>query len=296
MEKLYIGLIVLLALSACDKNKQLSDAYGNFEAKEIIVSSEANGKLLSFSVDKGQEVMKSEIIGMVDTMQLYLNKKKLYAQLDLIKSKKKSVKAQVEVQEKQKDNLLKEKNRLENLLNDGAATSKQMDDINGKFELLEKQIEATQVQYKLIRNEKAALLVQLEQIDDQLKRCGIANPINGTVLEKYVEESELVSIGRNLYKVADLRHMDLRVYVSGSQLSQIKIGQQVRVYIDKNDKENSEMEGKISWISSSAEFTPKIIQTKEERVKLVYAVLVSVKNDGSIKIGMPGEVVFSGSQ
>lgn len=286
----FFGFFMLVA---CNNSNMDSDAYGNFEANEIVISSEASGRLIKFNIEEGQSLGKGEMVGLVDSLQLFLKKKQLKAQLGLISSKVASVSAQIEVQEKQKENLLREKKRLEKLVKDGAATSRQLDDITGQYDLVLTQIKSTGTQFKIIQDERSALLAQMEQLDDQLNRCKIINPIKGVVLEKYVEPSELVTMGRNLYKIADISQMDLRVYVNGSQIPHLKIGQKVNVLIDESDKDNRSLDGVISWISSSAEFTPKIIQTKEERVKLVYAVIIKVKNDGSIKIGMPGEVIFT---
>ncbi len=291
MKNLIIILIVLISIS-CNNKNNLSDAYGNFETDEIIISSEANGKLLIFNLEEGQKLNKNDVIGLIDTTQFYLKKEQVIAQLGLLMAKYSGVQAQIEVQEKQKENLLKELNRIENLLQDGAATSKQMDELTNQIELTEKQINASRTQFLSINKEKQLLYVQLKQIQDQLDKCIIVNPVKGTVLEKYIETGELATIGKNMYKLADLDNMKLRVYISGEQLPFVKIGQVVKVLIDKDAKNNRELSGAISWISSSAEFTPKIIQTKKERVNLVYAVIVRVKNDGSLKIGMPGEVVF----
>lgn len=283
----------ILILCGCKNSNHLSDAYGNFEAKEIIVSSEVNGKVLSFNIEKGQIVKKGELVGIIDSVQISLKKKQLAAQLGVLNSNYQYLKMQTEVQEEQYKSLIRERDRLDNLYKDGAATLKQLDDITSQISILDKQIQATKTQFSLINSEKESVYVQIAQLDDQLKNCLIRNPISGTILEKYIEESELATVGKNLYKVSDLGVMDLKVYVSGSQLSNIKIGQNVDVYFDEDKKKNNKTEGTISWISSTAEFTPKIIQTKEERVKLVYAVIVKVRNDGSLKIGMPGEVVFN---
>ncbi len=296
MKKTIIILVTILSLSGCNNSNHLSDAYGNFEAKEIIVSAEASGKLLSLKLVEGQTVKENELVGIIDTIQLVLKKEQLLAQKEMINAKYQNVNMQIEVQEEQKNTLLNEKNRVENLLKDGAATTKQMDDINSQLNIIDKQIKTAKTQYSLINAEKQNVEAQMEQLNDQINKCYLRNPKKGTVLELYVEESELVNMGRNLYKLADMTTMDLRVYISGDQLSHIQIGQKVDVLYDENKKENNKLEGTISWISSSAEFTPKIIQTKEERVKLVYAVIVKVKNDGSLKIGMPGEVVFAKSK
>jgi len=209
-----------------------------------------------------------------------------------VASKLANIKAQIEVQQEQKQNLLTEKNRIEKLYNDQAATKQKLDDINGKYDVLLKQIEATKTQINSIDKEMEVMDRQVDLIDEQIRKAKIINPVNGTVLEKYVEESEIAVMGKALYKIARLDEIDLRVYISGAQLPSVKIGQKVTVLVDKDAKTNQEFEGKVIWISDQAEFTPKIIQTKEERVNMVYAVKVRVKNDGTMKIGMPGEVIF----
>jgi HlyD family secretion protein len=185
-----------------------------------------------------------------------------------------------------------DKDRTEKLLKDNAAPVKQLDDINGKIKVIDSQIASIKTQNAAVLDELTGMDRQIDQTKDQLNRCKIVNPINGAVLEKYIEPSEITTPGRALYKIADMDQMILRVYVSGAQLPSIKIGQKVKVMIDKNEKENQDLQGIITWVSPQAEFTPKIIQTKEDRVNLVYAVKVTVKNDGRLKIGMPGEVKF----
>ena len=185
-----------------------------------------------------------------------------------------------------------DKERIEKLLKDGAATKKQLDDINGRIDLVNSQIASIKTQNVSVISELEVVNTQISQVEESINKCNIKNPIEGIVLEKYAEENEITTFGKPLYKIADMHEMILRVYVSGSQLPQIKIGQEVEVLIDKDAKSNTKFSGIISWISESAEFTPKIIQTKEERVNMVYAVKVKVQNDGSLKIGMPGEVNF----
>jgi len=252
-----LTIIIALLFSSCISNDEKADAYGNFEATEIIISSEANGKLLDFKVENGQKLKKDEIVGQVDTVMLI------------------------------------EKKRIENLIADSAATTKQFDDINGKIRVIDKQIESVRVKNNTILSKSEQLDAQIEEVKELISKCKIINPIDAIVLQKYAEPFELVMQGKALYKIADLSKLELKVYVDGTQLQKIKIGQKAKVYIDKTEDENIELEGIVSWISSTAEFTPKIIQTKEERVKLVYAVKLIVKNNGSLKIGMPGEVNFS---
>ncbi len=294
-KKIIIFLIagVIAAITGgCSNNDNRSDAYGNFEAVETIVSSESSGKLLEFNVEEGQTLNEGSVVGYIDTIQLQLKKKQLEAAKNLTRTKFKSVSSQVGVYQEQKKVALREKERIERLLKDNAATGKQLDDINGSIDVLNRQIAAVETQNSTTNEELKNYDVQIKQIDDQLGKSTVLNPVNGTVIMKFVEQNEVVNYGKPLYKIADLSVMELRVYVSGSQLPEIKIGQTVKVLIDNGKSEYRTLEGEIFWISSKAEFTPKIVQTKEERVNLVYAVKVRVRNDGSLKIGMPGEVMF----
>jgi HlyD family secretion protein len=290
---LMIALIIAAAgLSGCSDNEIKPDAYGSFEATEIIVSAEAGGKLLEFNVDEGQVLEQNTLVGFIDTVQLSLKKEQLIAQKKAAGTKFGTVSAQVNVLHQQKENALVEKERIERLLKDEAASQKQLDDINGNIDVINSQINQVRTQNSSTAREMETIDVQIAQIEDQVKKSVIYNPIKGTVLLKFAEPSEVVNYGKPLYKIADMTTMELRVYVSGAQLSNIKIGDKVKVLIDADKDSYKELEGVISWISSKAEFTPKIIQTKEERVNLVYAVKIKVANDGSIKIGMPGEVIF----
>jgi HlyD family secretion protein len=288
-----IILIVTTAiLSSCTGNNNKSDAYGNFETVDVLVASEMQGRLISFTAEEGKTIKAGEISGLVDTIQLSLKREQLVAQKNMSATKFQNIHSQIQVQEEQKQTLFTEKKRLENLLRDNAAPQKQMDDIKGKIDVIDSQIASIKTQNSTTQNELEMLDKQIAQISDQINRCKIVNPIDGTVLEKYMEPQEIVTPGKTLYKIADIRKMILRVYISGAQLSQVKIGQKVKVIIDKDTKDSGELEGTISWVSPQAEFTPKIIQTKEERVNLVYAVKVEVINNGNLKIGMPGEIRF----
>ena len=293
MKTKYSILILSVLLSACSGSENNSDAYGNFEAKEVIVSAEAQGKIIEFKAEEGQSLKKGQILGCIDTIPLSLQREQLFAKKQAIASKISNVRAQIEVQEKQKSIIETEKNRIEQLYNDNAATIQQLDDIKGKYDIVEKQIAATKTQISSISSEMKVVDKQVDLINEQINRAKIVNPIHGTVLEKYLEENEIAIPGKALYKIARLDEIELRVYISGAQLPEIKIGQKVKVYADKDDKTNQEYSGEVFWISDQAEFTPKIIQTKEERVNMVYAVKIRVKNDGKLKIGMPGEVIFN---
>jgi len=284
--------IIALFLSACKNNGDQSDAYGNFEAIETVVSSESNGKIISLNISEGQTVKEGDFLGLIDTVQLSLKKDQALAQKEAVSTKFGHILSQIAVLKEQKKKLLFEKERVEKLLKDEAATQKQMDDLNSQIDILDKQISAIEIQNSTVLNELKVMDSQIEQVEDMISRSVLKSPISGTILEKYVEQHELAIMGKPLYKIADLSKLELRVYLSGDQLSSIKIGQNVKVLIDKTKDENTELTGKIIWISEQSEFTPKIIQTKEERVNMVYAVKIAVDNDGSLKIGMPGEVIF----
>ncbi len=294
MNKIYISLLIFsgILFTSCGKNEKRSDAYGNFEAVETIVSAEATGKLVDFNIEEGQQLERDVTVGNIETDQLSLKKKQLEAQKNTIKTKFKNVFSQMSVYQEQRRVNQIEKERIERLLKDDAATTKQLDDINGNIGVLNKQIASIESQNSTTMQELKSIDVQIQQVQDQIEKSAIINPVEGTVLMKLAEQSEIVNYGKPLYKIADISTLELRVYVSGDQLSEIKIGQTVKVLIDAGKSEYKEFEGIISWISSKSEFTPKIIQTKEERVNLVYAVKIKVKNDGSLKIGMPGEVIF----
>jgi HlyD family secretion protein len=285
-------IVAITLLSACSGNNGKSDAYGTFESTEVTISTESAGKLIFFKAEEGMELKKGDTIALVDTVQLALRRDEIIAQKKSSSTKLDNITAQIKVIEEQKKTSQVDKDRLVKLFKDGAATQQQMDDLNGLLAVYDKQVSSIETQNAQVLNEDAAYTKQIAQINDQIKRSLIINPDDGTVLTKYAEASEVVTLGKPLYKIADLSDIYLRIYVSGSQLPQIKLGQKVKVLVDKNEKENKEYEGIITWISSSSEFTPKIIQTKEERVNLVYAVKVKVKNDGTLKIGMPGEVKF----
>jgi HlyD family secretion protein len=291
--KLSYSLVVISAfLFSCNGNHDKSDAYGNFEATEIIISAEMNGRILSFDVQEGHELIAGQKIGQIDTTDLYLKIEQLKAQKKAIATRSPGVAAQIEVQLQQKANLEIEKARIDNLFKDKAATQKQVDDIEGALDLVDRQIASIKTQQSGIFEEMEVVQKQIAVTQEAINKCRIINPSKGTVLVKYAQAGELALPGKSLYKLADLSQMELRVYVSGDQLPDIKIGQRVQVLLDKDSKTNQEIEGTVSWISQKAEFTPKIIQTKEERVNLVYAVKILVPNDGRIKISMPGEVIF----
>lgn len=296
MQTKYLIPLIAIVLASCNGTNDLSDAYGNFEVDDIIVSAEANGKLLQLNVEEGKVLKANMLVALIDTVDYELKRKQLKAQKQAISSQIQNIQSQIDVQEQQKKNLLIDQDRIEKLLKDGAATKKQLDDINGQIDLVNSQIESIKTQNVSIISELEVVNTQISQVEESINKCNIKNPIEGIVLEKYAEANEITTFGKPLYKIANMNEMILRIYISGAQLPQIKLGQEVEVLIDKDDESDTKLKGVISWISASAEFTPKIIQTKEERVNMVYAVKVVVKNDGSLKIGMPGEVNFKRSE
>lgn len=294
--KLLFPILAFLLLSACEAPEDTADAYGNFESRELLVSAETSGKIIQLEVEEGQRLQKGQLVAMIDTTQLHLKKLQLQASIQTISGKTQDIQAQVDVLQEQKKNLLREKARVEALLKDKAATPKQLDDIVGQIEVVDRQILATKDQNKTfnkgVLGEINPIRIQIEQMEDQLRKSYVYNPIEGTVLLKMAEASEFTAAGKTLYKIANLETLELRAYVSGAQLPHVQIGDEVEVYIDENATENKQYSGTVTWISDQAEFTPKIVQTKEERVNLVYAIKIKVKNDGALKIGMPGEVLF----
>jgi len=286
-------LIALAGLFSCNSKSKLSDAYGNFEAVQVTVSAESTGRIHYLKVEEGSQPDSGTIVALIDTTDLYLRKLQLQSQKKAVFVKKSSVESQIDVQQQQKANLLVDKNRVSRLIAEKAATTKQLDDITGAIDLVDKQVASIRTQTAGISEEMEIVDRQIAQVDELIHKCYIRNPVSGTVLSKYAEAGEIATPGRALYKIADLSMMELKVYVSGTQLPGVKQGQQVEVLIDADSKTNRKLNGVVSWISPKAEFTPKIIQTKEERVNLVYAVKIRVPNDGSLKIAMPAEVNFS---
>ena len=289
-----IGLMaVSYIFSSCSKKNNLSDAYGNFEAVQVTVSAESAGRIHFLDVEEGSQPDSGAIVALVDTADLYLKKLQLQSQKKAIAVRKTSIESQIAVQQQQKQNLLVEKNRVSRLIADKAATPKQLDDINGSIDLIDKQVENINTQNAGIAEEMEIVDRQIAQVNESIRKCFIRNPVKGTVLNKFAEAGEVTAPGRALYKIADLSIMELKVYISGTQLPAVKQGQPVEVLIDNDRNTNRKLSGVVSWISPKAEFTPKIIQTKEERVNLVYGVKIRVPNDGSLKIAMPAEVNFT---
>lgn len=289
MKKISILILASIALIACNKNNDKADGYGNFEATEVTISAESNGKIEFLNVEEGTELKSQSQVGLVDTLQLHFAKQQLMASKSTISSKSANVISQKSVLQEQLKTTKLEKTRIRNMYSENAATKRQVDEIEGKVKVIEEQIKSVGTQNAPIVNDLKSIDVQIEKINDQITKSKIMNPINGTVLTKYAEPGEITAFGKPLYKIANLSEMTLRIYVSETQLSKIKVGQKVTVKVD-GEKVMKSYPGTLSWIASAGEFTPKIIQTKEERVNLVYAVKVNVKNDGSLKIGMPAEM------
>lgn len=290
----YILGISLIATSlfSCSNSNGKADGYGNFEATEITISAENNGKLMQFDINEGDKLKKDQFIGYIDTIPLTLKREQLQVSKAVINSKSRGVLSQINVLNAKLKTGNTNKDRIENLIRDHAGTQKQLDDIQGEIDVIKSQIRSVEIQNAPVVNELKSIDVQLKQINDQIQKSKIINPTNGTVLTTYTEPNEISAFGKPLYKIADLSIMQLRVYVSETQLANLKLRKEVTVKIDDADTMKS-YKGKISWIASEAEFTPKIIQTKEERVALVYAVKIDVINDGSLKIGMPAEMWIS---
>ena len=285
-----------LFLSACGIKTGQYDASGVFETVEVMVSAQANGELMTFNVMEGQGVEAGMPLGYIDTTQLYLRKMQLLASVKAVESRQLNVARQIAAIRQQIATQKAEQRRFESLVQANAANQKQLDDINAHIELLEKQLEAQtetiENNNRSISGETMSLAIQIAQIDDQIKKSVIASPINGTVLARYAHWGELATQGRPLFKVGDIENMFLRVYITADQLTTLKIGQQVAIFADYGKSDRKEYTGTVTWISDRAEFTPKTIQTRDERANLVYAVKIAVKNDGYIKRGMYGELTI----
>lgn len=294
MKKVIYIAIAVLAVSC--GNKETFDAQGSFEATEVIVSSEATGRILSLDTEEGRMVRQNETIGEIDSIQLHLQRKQLIAQQSALIGSRPDVQKQVASLKEQIGKQKSELQRIKNMLDDGAATQKQYDDTEAHIRVLESQLEATlstlDKNTVTINNNAAALEAQIAALDDRISKCRISSPINGTVLVKYAQAGEFAAAGKPLLKVADLENMYLRAYFTSEQLSKIKLGDNVTVIADFGGNERYEYEGEIKWISEESEFTPKTIQTRSSRANLVYAVKIAVKNDGKLKIGLAGEVVL----
>jgi len=294
MKKITILASVALMMSACGGNEKEYDATGTFEATETNVFAEQSGALLTFSVNEGDSIEANKEVGLIDTTQVWLKIQQLGATKEVYQSQKPDMEAQIAATRQQLAKAQQEEQRYKELVADGAAPSKMLDDATNQVKVLQKQLAAQQsalsTSTRSLDKQMAATDVQVSQLRDQLRKCHIVTSTKGTVLEKYVERGEFVAIGKPLFKMADTEAMYLRAYVTSAQLQNIKLGQQVKVFADYGDGQRKEYDGTISWISSRSEFTPKTILTDDERADLVYAVKVAIKNDGYVKIGMYGEV------
>lgn len=289
-----IAYIAILMLTASCGKQTTFDAQGTFEATEIVVSSEATGKILHFEAEEGTLVEAGQQVGAMDSLQLHLQRKQLIAQQSALLNSRPDIKKQMSSLREQIAKQKSELQRVENMLRDGAATQKQHDDINAHIRVLEGQLEATLSTLgkntASINDNSASLEAQIAALDDRIAKCHIIAPTNGTVLVKYAEAGELATVGKPLMKIANLEKIYLRAYFTSDQLANIRLGDTVKVIADFGGDEQHEYEGRIAWISSESEFTPKNIQTKNSRANLVYAVKIAVKNDGRLKIGLAGEV------
>lgn len=322
--KKYLWFATVLLLFSCNNSDENYDASGTFEADEILVTAKANGTILQLNVEEGQQLSSDEKVGEIDPKNIELQKEQVLASIDAIDQKTNSALPQIQVLQsqisgqsanvsilqEQLQNALRERNRTANLVAKDAATKKQLDDANGQIKVIQKQISAAQsqlstlqqqisttkenvsIQNRAILSERKPTQKKVEQIDEQLKNNSIESPIAGMVLTKYLNEGEFATIGKPIFKMASLDVMTLKTYITGDELPQVKIGQKVTVLIDAGDGKTKEIPGTVYWISSKAEFTPKTIQTKNERANLVYAAKIHVNNDGFLKIGMYGDVKF----
>ncbi|MGM9733548.1 MAG: HlyD family secretion protein [Prevotella sp.] len=297
MKKIIILAGVAMILHACGNKENEFDATGVFEATETTVYAEQSGALLAFNVEEGDIISNGKEVGLIDTTQLWLKLQQAGATKSVYQSQKPELEKQIAATRQQLAKAKQDRQRYKELVADGAAPSKMLDDANSQVEVLQRQLDAQisslTVSTNALDKQMAATDVQADQLRDQLRKCHILAPTKGTVLEKYVERGEFVSIGKPLFKIADTENMYIRAYVTSAQLKDIKLGQKATVYADYGDGEKREYQGKVTWISSRSEFTPKTILTDDERADLVYAIKVAVKGDGYVKIGMYGEVGFA---
>lgn len=287
------GIIGILLVGLSCSREPISDAFGQFEAETITISAETSGILKNLEIEEGKLLDEGQYVGQIDSIQLHLKKEELVSVQASIAAKIDNLNAQASVLNEQLQIATTEWNRIRNLQESGAATQQQLDQVKGEVQVLKKQLNSLEVQKTTVRAEMHTVQTRIEQVKDQIRRTRILNPVSGTVLNVYAKAHELVTTGKPLYELADLKEMTLKVYISGAQLPEVRLGQKVEVIIDKNAEDTQRLEGAVTWIASRAEFTPRMIQTKEERVTQVYAVEVRVRNpDGKLKIGMPGEVNF----
>ena len=292
----FIYAMGLVILASCGNKEKDYDATGTFEATEITISTEQNGALITFDVNEGDMIVQGKEVGLIDTTQIWLKIQQAAATKEVFQSQKPDMEKQIATTRQQLAKARQEQQRYQELVNDGAAPSKMLDDATNQVAVLQKQLDAQVSSLNnntnTLNKQMAATDVQVSQLIDQLQKCHITTPIKGTVLEKYVEKGEFVTVGKPLFKMADTEQMFIRAYVTSLQLKDIKVGQKAKVFADYGDGQKKEYEGTVSWISSRSEFTPKTILTDDERADLVYALKVAIKNDGYVKIGMYGEVKF----
>lgn len=296
MKKLITMASAALLLTACGNSEKEYDATGTFEATETTISAEQNGTLLTFAINEGDEIEAGSEVGLIDTTQTWLKLQQARATQEVYQSQKPDMEKQTSATRQQLAKAQAEQQRYKELVADGAAPSKMLDDATNQVQVLQRQLAAQlsslSTNTNALSKQIAATEVQIDQLRDQLRKCHIKAPLKGTVLEKYAERGEFVAVGKPLFKMADMEQVYIRAYVTSAQLQSIRTGQQVKVFADYGDGKKQEYDGTVSWISSRSEFTPKTILTDDERADLVYAVKVRVKNDGFIKIGMYGEVKF----
>ena len=292
MKKVIYIVAALVAVSCSSKADY--DAQGTFEATEVIISAEASGRILNFDIREGEEIEANSVVGAIDSLQLHLQREQLKAQQSALLSSRPDKEKQVASLRSQIAERRTELQRIENMLCDGAATTKQRDDIEAQIAILEGQLSAAlstiDNNTSTINENVAALEAQIAALDDRIAKCRISSAVGGTVLVKYAEEGELAAVGKPLMKVANLKNIYLRAYFTSDQLANVNLGDEVTVTADFGGDERYDYKGRVAWISAESEFTPKSIQTKETRANLVYAVKIAVENDGRLKIGLAGEV------
>lgn len=289
-----IGLMLIFSIfiMSCKEETSMADAYGNFDVNETIISAEAAGRLESFTIHEGQKLNEGKLIGTIDSTNLILERNGILANKKSVIAKLTAINAEIKVLNVQLDVIRKEYKRVLKLIESDAATEKQKDDIEGTIEIINSKIGAAKAQKPAVSAQLAVIDANVAKVDNLISKCVIINPIEGRVITKLVEKYELVAPGKPLYKIAQTNKIYLKAFVTGTQVSGLKIGQKVSIQIDTKEGEYRTIEGVINWISEEAEFTPKLIQTREERVSLVYAIKIGFENDGTVKIGMPGEVIF----
>lgn len=296
MKPLPIIVAALFVLASCGKKENRFDASGSFETEETIISSQASGTIEQLNIEEGTELQAGQYVGYIDTTQLFLKKEQLLAQIKAVLSQRPNISQQLGALQSQLEAAEKEQQRFTRLVAQGAAPQKQLDDITAQVRTLRQQIEAQHSSLSIastsISQQAIPLRVQIDQINDQISKSKIINPLHGTLLAKYAEQHEVTTIGKPLYKVADLSHLTLRAYITADQLPHVRLNQQVAVFVDSTKDSYRQLPGTVTWISDQSEFTPKTIQTKDERANLVYAIKVRVTNDGSLKDGMYGELKF----